>query len=173
MKVEYILTAELRVILKQPFGILIEGSSDETMAKLRSQVGREKPPMVIAVGDVVSKNLHEYTLHPQVSIIDHVSLRDQKTLPPEAHGEKTVHVKNPPGVITREAIDAIKKATVEGSHTHIVVAGEEDLLTLIAVMHAPINSLIIYGQPHSGIVIVKVTSEKKGEVRGYLKAMKI
>ena len=58
-------------------------------------------------------------------------------------------------------------------HTHIVVEGEEDLLTLIAVLYAPENSFVIYGQPHSGVVVVKVTGQKKRQVQEFLNAMKV
>jgi len=51
------------------------------------------------------------------------------------------------------------------------VDGEEDLLTLVAVLHAPENSFIVYGQPREGVVIVKATREKKAEVAEILKAM--
>jgi uncharacterized protein (UPF0218 family) len=53
-----------------------------------------------------------------------------------------------------------------------LVEGEEDLLTLIAIMEAPNNSIIVYGQPYEGIVAVKVTQEKKTEISEILKAMK-
>jgi GTP-dependent dephospho-CoA kinase len=173
MKVEYTLTPELRMILKDPFGVLIEGSFDETMAKLKIEIEKQKPTVIVTVGDVVSRNLHDHKMHPQLSIIDYLSLRNKKTAPPKPHGEETVHVKNPSGIITSEAIEAVKKAIVQGSHTHIVVDGEEDLLTLIATMYAPLNSFVIYGQPNSGIVVVKVTLQKKEKVQSYLKAMKI
>ncbi len=51
-------------------------------------------------------------------------------------------------------------------HVHIIVDGEEDLLTLIAVLVRARRSLVVYGQPHEGIVVVKVTSEKKAEAAG-------
>ena len=71
------------------------------------------------------------------------------------------------------AIDAIQRALAKGVHTHIVVDGEEDLLTLIAVLYAPENSFVIYGQPHSGIVVVKVTDQRKCQVQEFLNAMKV
>ena len=86
--------------------------------------------------------------------------------------EKTVYVNNPQGTITQEAIVAIKEALEKNEHTHIVVDGEEDLLTLIAVLYAPENSFVVYGQPYSGIVVVKVTSEKKAQAQEFLNAMK-
>jgi len=172
MKILYVITPELRKQLKEPFGNLITGTFYETMAKLKERLKKENPPMIISVGDVVSKNLHQNAIHPQITIIDLISLRDQTTLPPKAHGEKTVNVKNPQGTITEEAIIAIQGALAKGGHTHIVVEGEEDLLTLIAILFAPENAYVVYGQPYSGIVVVKVTSEKKAQAQEFLNAMK-
>ncbi len=93
-------------------------------------------------------------------------------MPQEEGVEKTVYVENPQGTITKEAIIAIEDALESGEHTHIVVRGEEDLLTLIAVLYAPETAFVVYGQPHSGIVVVRATSEKKAQVKEYLKAMK-
>jgi uncharacterized protein (UPF0218 family) len=45
------------------------------------------------------------------------------------------------------------------------------LLALIVILYASENSIVIYGQPHEGIVVVKVTAEKKSEARTILGAM--
>lgn len=171
MKADYILTARLRSLLKEPFGTLIEGTPPETMDKLREKIEKAKPPVIASVGDIVSQNLHENNIHPQLTVIDYVSLRDQ-TIPKQAPVEKTIYVKNPQGTITDEAIKAVKEALNSGVHTHIVVDGEEDLLTLIAVLYAPENSFVIYGQPYCGIVVVKASNEKKDQVKEFLKEMK-
>jgi uncharacterized protein (UPF0218 family) len=171
MTLAYILTPEMRRKLKDPFGNLIQGAPDQTMVKMKELVELEKPSRIISVGDVVSRNLHLYNLHPQVTIIDNISQRDQP-MPQEEEMEKTIYVDNPQGTITKEAISAIKDALESDEHTHVVVRGEEDLLTLIAVLYAPETAFVVYGQPHSGIVVVKVTSEKKAQVNEYLKAMK-
>lgn len=141
------------------------------MSKTKKLIDKDKPPKIISVGDVVSHNLHEHNLHPQLSIIDNKYLRDQ-VIPENEVAENSIHVKNPMGTITKEAIEAVKDALAENEHIHIVVDGEEDLLVLIAVLYAPENSLVVYGQPHLGIVAVKVTSKKKVEVEEFLKAMK-
>jgi GTP-dependent dephospho-CoA kinase len=171
MTVAYTLTAELRIKLKNPFGNLIQGTPEETMYKMREMVEKEKPSRIISVGDIVSQNLHKQNIHPQLTIIDNISLRDQP-MPKEVAVEKTVYVENPQGTITQETILAVKKALDENEHTHIVVSGEEDLLTLIAVLYAPENAFVVYGQPHLGIVVVKVTSERKSQVQEFLNAMK-
>jgi uncharacterized protein (UPF0218 family) len=134
-------------------------------------VEKEKPSRIISVGDVVSHNLHEYGIDPQLTIIDNISLRDQ-VMPQEAAVEKMVHVENPQGTITREAVSAIKDALDSIEHTHIVVEGEEDLLVLVAVLYAPQKAFVVYGQPHCGIVVVRVSSEKKAQVKGFLNEMK-
>ena len=172
MKIVYTLTPKLAAQFKKPFGCLIEGTIDQTMAKLKQIILEQTPPMVIAVGDVVSRNLHAAGLHPLVAVIDNISLRGQTELPPEMHGEKTVHVPNPQGTLTKEAMEAVKQALLNREHTHIVVSGEEDLLVITAVQYAPKNSFVVYGQPHCGIVVVKVTAEKKAEVKGFLNDMK-
>ena len=171
MTVAYSITPELRLKLKDPFGILIQGTPQETMAKMWELVEREKPPKIISVGDVVSQNLHKHNFNPQLTIIDNISMRNQR-MPPEAPVKKTVCVKNPQGTITKEAISAVKVALKTNQHTHIVVDGEEDLLTLIAVLYAPENALVVYGQPCVGIVVVKVTSERKALAEQYLNIMK-
>jgi GTP-dependent dephospho-CoA kinase len=171
MTIAYTLTPKLRTKFKKPFGTLIEGSYNETMTKMKELVEKEKPIKIISVGDIVSHNLHEYNIHPQLTIIDNKFLRNQG-MPRTASVEKTVNVNNPKGTITKEAILAIKEAMEKKQHTHIVVEGEEDLLTLIAVIYAPENAYVVYGQPHSGIVIVKVNSERKLQAQEFLNAMK-
>jgi uncharacterized protein (UPF0218 family) len=171
MTIAYTLTPELRIKLREPFGRLIQGTPEETMGKFKKIVEEEKPPKIVSVGDIVSHNLHKHDVHPQLTIIDNISLRDQP-IPKEETVEKTVHLTNPQGTITQEAMLVVKEALEGNEHIHIVVKGEEDLLTLIAVLYAPENAFVVYGQPYSGIVVVKVTFEKKALVQEYLKAMK-
>ena len=171
MVIAYSVTPELRVKLKEPFGMLIQGSFSETMVKMENIVKKEKPPKIVSVGDVVSLNLYENQMNPQLSITDNKRMR-KKVKPKVFAGMKVVHVKNPQGTITEEAIAAIREALESDEPVHIIVDGEEDLLTLIAVLYAPEKSLVVYGQPYEGIVVVEVTSEKKNEAVEILKAMK-
>ncbi|MGQ9538159.1 MAG: GTP-dependent dephospho-CoA kinase family protein [Candidatus Bathycorpusculaceae bacterium] len=170
MSVAYTLTSKLRRKLKKPLGELIHGSFNETMDKLKALVEMEKPPCVVSVGDVVSKNLTESHIHPHLLILDNKVMRSNiKPIPLQADEEK--HVKNPPGTITFEALNAIQEAFKTNRKVKVIVEGEEDLLALAAVLHAPLNSIIVYGQPRKGIVMVKATQQKKAEVAEILKAM--
>ena len=171
MAIAYSITPELRVKLKEPFGMLIQGSFAETMGKMENIVKREKPPKIVSVGDTVSRNLHKHQFDPQLSITDNKRMR--KSVKPKVFtGKNVVHVKNPQGTITEEAITAIRDALESNESVHIIVDGEEDLLAIIAVLYAPEKSLVVYGQPREGIVVIKVTPEKKAGAMKILKAMK-
>jgi uncharacterized protein (UPF0218 family) len=171
MAIAYSITPELRAKFKEPFGILISGSFGETMSKMENIVKRENPPKIVSVGDTVSRNLHEHNITPHLSITDNKRMR-KKIQPRTFTGKNVVHVKNPQGTITEDAITAIKEALESDEHIHIIVDGEEDLLAIVAVLYAPEKSLVVYGQPYVGVVLVKVTSEKKAEAAEILKAMK-
>ena len=170
MTILYTLTPELRIKLKKPIGTMIRGSFAETMKIFKDMTEKEKPAVIISVGDTVSKNLEENHVFPQLSIVDNrVMRRNIQPIPLTA--EKTIHIKNPPGTITEEALRAVQEALKSNCRVKIVVDGEEDLLTLIAVLYSPENSFVIYGQPYEGVVVVKATNEKKAEVALILKAM--
>lgn len=172
MATRYRLTAELREKLKQPIGTLIRGSFNETMKKLKDLVEKETPPIIISVGDSVSENLTKNNMLPKLSIVDNKVMR-KRIQPIALKTDKTLYVKNPPATITEEALATIQEALEHNRRVKIVVDGEEDLLTLAAVLYAPANSFVVYGQPLEGIVVVKVTEQKKKEVTEVLKAMEI
>ena len=170
MIVVYGLTPKLREKLKEPFGLLIQGSSAETMKQIQLIVNGEKPSRVISVGDKVSRNLQIYGIETQLAITDNRSLRRQ-VQPTRFHARKLFHAENPPGPITEEAIVAVKEALRGEEDAHVIVDGEEDLLTLIVIRYAPKDALVIYGQPYEGIVAVKVTEEKRAVAKELLEEM--
>jgi len=140
------------------------------MTKLKQLIKEEKPPKIIAVGDVVSKNMREHHIPIQTAIVDNRVLR--KTIKPiKVRAETTLHVKNPAGTLTREAWTTIKEALKQDTMTRVLVDGEEDLFTLVAVSRAPENTLVVYGQPNQGVVAVKVNEETKRKVQLIIDAM--
>jgi len=90
--------------------------------------------------------------------------------PVEIKAERTYKVRNPAGVVTREAWEAIKEALRE-EEALILVDGEEDLLAIPAVLESPDNALVVYGQPSEGLVVVTASLEKKSEVRKIVNRM--
>ena len=164
------LTPELREKLKAPLGLLIQGSFDETMKTLKELIEKEKPSKIISVGDAVSDSMTRHGFSPQVLIVDNKVMR--KVIQPIAlDADQTLHVKNPPGTLSEEAWTIIKEALRGKRRTKVLVDGEEDLLTLVAVLCAPENSLVVYGQPREGIVVVKVTEKTRETMRRIVDAM--
>jgi hypothetical protein len=140
------------------------------MKRLKSMVEKENPSTMISVGDTVSKNLANNGFFPKLSIVDNKCMR-KSTKPTRLPADRTVYVTNPQGTVTEEAAAAIEDALKDSQRVKMVVNGEEDLLTLVAITYAPENSYVIYGQPYEGIVVVKATSDKKAEIAVILKSM--
>lgn len=170
MAIAYSLTPELRRRLKQPLGVLIQGSFIDAVNRFKELAEKEKPSCIISVGDTVSRNLVKNGVIPKLAIVDNLAMR-KATQPFLFKAGKVVDVRNPAATITDEAVVAIQDALRGSSLTKIVVEGEEDLLALVAISFAPEDAFVVYGQPYEGIVVVKVTSAKKAEVAAILKAM--
>jgi len=165
-----ILLPELRQELKNPLGQLITGSPKETMTKLKQLIKDENPSKIISVGDVVSKNMTMHNIPTHTIIVDNKVLR--KTIKPiKIKAEATLHVKNPPGTITKEAWTTIQRALKQRQPTRVQVEGEEDLFTLVVVSQAPENTLVVYGLPNKGVVAVKVNEETKRKAQLIIDAM--
>lgn len=168
----YRLTDELRTKLKKPLGRLIRGQPNETMKRLSNVIDREKPAKILAIGDTVTLSMAKHGVSADVYVVDNKVMR-KPISPVSLETGDVVHVRNPPGTITPEAWEAIQKAAKQSSIIKIVVEGEEDLLTLPAIIHAPEGSIVVYGQPNVGIVLVRVTARKKRETRALVEALTV
>ncbi len=160
----------MRKELKKPQGVLIEGPFEKAMERLKELIKKEKPQLIISVGDVVSRGMIEHGISVDVLIVDSKVMREP-VQPIKVDTDQTYHADNPPGTITDEAWTAIKKALEQKGRTKVMIDGEEDLLTVVTVVSAPLDSLVVYGQPHRGIVAVKVTQESKEKMRRIVDAM--
>ena len=166
----YKLTEELRNKLKKPIGTLIRGDISQTIRKIREIINKENPLKIISIGDAISQNLVNNDIVPQLLIIDNKIMR-KKITPFLYIGYQTISIRNPPGTITSQAIKTVQKFINTKNNIEILVEGEEDLLALPAILFAPENSLIIYGQPFEGVVVVKSTDEKKEQAARILELM--
>jgi len=149
------LPKSLRKELSKPFGVLHK-SVNLIEIPLRKQLEEKK--LIIAIGDVTSKNLVEIGIQPQICIVDNITKRKpiQHNL---NHTNNIIYVNNPAGVLTDEFVDAcinsIHEATTDNPII-IQVKGEEDLAVLPCVINSPKDAFILYGQPDEGVVLVKV-----------------
>ncbi len=166
-----ILTAKQRTELKRPLGTLIKGTPNETMSKFSRLIQKEKPTLIISVGDVVSQNMLKHGISPQLIIVDSKIMRAE-TEPFNTRISRKMRVRNPAGTLTPETWAVLDKALEQKDPVQVTVDGEEDLLTLVAVLKAPQGSLVIYGQPREGVVAVKVDKTMKERVLKIVSAMK-
>jgi len=162
------LPVHLRSKLKDPLGELFRGEPFETIERLRSYLTK-KPPLFASVGDFVTKNVIAAELNPDIIIIDGKTLRQEVQL--VKHELEELKVVNPAATIQAETWEVLKNAINLKRRLAVVVEGEEDLLVLPLMAEAPTGSVIIYGQPHEGLVVITVTDERRRWAKGFLDQM--
>jgi uncharacterized protein (UPF0218 family) len=137
---------------------------------LRELVDEKKPEKLIAVGDEVSRSIIGKGIRIDVAILDNKVMR-KPIAPIRFEAEKTYRVSNPAGTLADEAWQVIREAVVYEGRVKVLVEGEEDLLALVAVLSAPEGSVVVYGQPRRGIVVIDVTEDSKKKVREIVERM--
>ena len=165
-----LLPDSLRERLKQPFGQLVTGSPVDCNRVIESAIREGVPPRVVLVGDTVTRHVTGAGLRADVIIVDNKEMR-QSSMPVSLGSRKIFRLTNPQGTIASNSWNVISKALKLGDCA-VVVDGEEDLLVLVAAFVAPNRSLVVYGQPKRGVVVVQVSAEKKREISQLLTLMK-
>ena len=162
------LPENIRNQLKTPLGDLIK---EEIVNKenILTKIGSE--PIVITVGDRTTENMINLGIMPQIQIVDGLEKRNQRLVPTDDAINTNLSCKNPPGEITEESTQVIQKAFSCKLPVRIIVNGEEDLLVLSVCVFAPENSVVMYGQPNEGLVIVHITPEIRAKVQKILDVM--
>jgi uncharacterized protein (UPF0218 family) len=153
-----ILPKEWRHLFKEPFG--------ELFSDVAGAIPRLARRTVYSVGDVVTHNLHKNGIEPAISIIDGHTMRSPCTKNAPCTG-RVLNVKNPAGTITDDLIAGINDAIANPPAT-IYVSGEEDLAVIPLVIAAPEGIVVLYGQPHKGVVVRTVDREAKQKAQELL-----
>lgn len=177
MRERYVISDDAREQLKVPFGDVISGREDQyedAANQVVARIDQDQPPLVIAVGDIVSQAMLAVDYVPDVMILDNKTRRSQlsqQTVMPKyayVHGP----VPNAAGTIETGValtIHHILSDSYHNSHTHILtIDGEEDLLGMPVMMLAPLGSVMLYGLYQQGMVYATVTEEQKRYVRSLL-----
>lgn len=157
----------LRNQFKNPLGVLLP---EDIADKAHISEYLSNNSYIITVGDRTTEKMIDFGLIPSLQIIDGVEKRKERELP-KLENATELTVDNPAAEITPQSIDVIKQAFTLQSPVRIVVNGEEDLLVIPACVYAPENSIVLYGQPNKGLVIVKVTPEIRNKTQGLLDLM--
>jgi uncharacterized protein (UPF0218 family) len=108
-------------------------------------------------------------LEPDIVIVDNRIMR--KCIEPLKLNQEKIRVANKPGTISVQAWKGIYKAITHKRKLAIIVEGEEDLLVLPLMAMMPDNSMIIYGQPNVGMVVVNLTEERKSWALDFINRM--
>ena len=159
---------DLRDQLKNPLGNLVS-DNDPNKENIIKKISAES--VLITVGDRTTENILQLGLKPQIQIIDGLEKRSERAIPADDTISTRLSCKNPPGEITEESIQIIKKAFSSEPPVRIIVDGEEDLLVIPVCILAPENSVVMYGQPNEGLVIVQITPKMRAKVQKILDAM--
>ena len=162
------LPENLREDLKIPLGDLIN-DIDVNNKNIQTEINPKS--IIITVGDKTTENIINLGIRPQIQIIDGLEKRNQCDIPLDDKIITILTCKNPPGEITQESIQTIQKAFSSDPPIRIIVDGEEDLLVIPVCIAAPENSVVMYGQPNEGLVIVHVTPEIRAKVQKILDVM--
>jgi uncharacterized protein (UPF0218 family) len=152
------LPEEHRKLFQEPFGDL-HRNLDEIEQKISGTT-------IYSVGDVVTHNLRKRGITPAIAVVDGHTMRSPCKRMPVVQGE-CIRVRNPAGTLTDELISALDHAIGHPPVT-VIVDGEEDLAVIPLVIAAPEGAVVLYGQPHRGIVLRVVNHEAKKTARHFL-----
>ena len=158
----------IRDQLKIPLGQLIP---ENHVNKSTIQKYMPKNSYLITVGDRTTEKMIDFGLIPSLQIIDNQEKRVKRE--PTKHDSRYTELvcDNPAAEITSQSVNVIKRAFVSKTPVRLVVTGEEDLLVIPVCIYAPENSLVMYGQPNEGLVIVKITPEIRNKTQRLLDLM--
>ena len=158
----------LREQLKIPLGVLVK---EIEVDKPNVQKYISENSYLITVGDRTTEKMNNFGLIPSLQIIDGLEKRVERNMPKNFEISTHLTCDNPATEITDQSIETIKKAFNSQTPVRIIVNGEEDLLVIPVCIHAPENSVVMYGQPNEGLVIVKVTPEIRNKTQKLLDSM--
>jgi uncharacterized protein (UPF0218 family) len=158
----------LRDQLKIPLGVLLPIGQDN---KTNIQKYLSDNSYIITVGDRTTEKMIDFDLIPSLQIIDGLEKRIKRDIL-KLGSAFELKIDNPAAEITLESVKIIKKAFTMNPPIRLTVNGEEDLLVLPVCIHAPENSVILYGQPNKGLVLVQITTEIRNKAQALLDLMK-
>jgi hypothetical protein len=172
------LSEKLRKRLSEPFGEVMpfDMAAEKLEQKKKDDVSR--PALLIAVGDQTIYNLLQIDLVPNIGIFDlhcqrkpvDMNLREYILTAASFSGEP-VRIRNPAGTVQLDLEKAVGHALQE-KKGWIWIEGEDDLAGLTVMAQAPVRTILLYGQPHQGVVWVEIDAKVKKEARDLLEQIR-
>lgn len=143
------------------FGLMLSGDLEKNVRSVLEIVKSIRPPKVIIVGDFTLKAFMGSGFRPDLGIFDRKTGRTTSDFLAGDVSETT----NPPGRITDEAVSKIRELLSSDEPALLFVDGEEDLLSLPSVLCSPEGSLVIYGIPSEGMMVVTADKKSKEKIK--------
>lgn len=155
-------------VLKKPFGTLVP-DRDVTKSRIASML--KDAAKIIAVGDATTERLISFGIIPDIAVIDGKERRSKRQYP-DNYQAKQIRCTNPAGTISKEAVDVLQDALKSDEPVRVLIEGEEDMLALPLFAMAPDGSMVLYGQPLEGLVVVKITPAKRRQAKDLMDRIK-
>jgi GTP-dependent dephospho-CoA kinase len=160
---EFTFTEELRNAVKSPLGKLLK---DSEITKEMLNEYFLLPNLTVCVGDRTTEKINDLGFSPNLEIVDKLERRYSRPPPRSTSPDQYVlNASNKQGTIS---IDALQKLSVcldsivrnRQKKVRLVIDGEEDLLALPVIAFFPEDTVVFYGQPGEGLVIVNSDSNQ-------------
>ena len=157
-------------LLKNPFGILIH---DKYVTKQKIKAILKNAKQVISVGDCTTDRLLSFDIIPDILVIDEIERRAKRShsLHSKIMAAKELHCSNPPGSISKEALLVLYQALAMPGPVKVIVNGEEDMLALPIIAIADKKSVVLYGQPLVGMVVVNINPEMQAKAKNLMERL--
>src|SRR3989344_636538 len=172
-----ILPENIRSRLQKPLGLHLTGSENirhDIPAALKEVIADVSPPMVITIGDEVTTMCNGEGIRMDIAVVDFKVKREKKYkkladhLFADKHERVVLKGENKAGMIEHKMMsdvdEAIEGVLKDGKQRVMVVRGEEDLVAIPAVLLAPLESVVVYGQPNRGVGVMVASEEKKKQI---------
>lgn len=155
-----------------PEGVTINAKQRQFFSKplgpIVSVANHSPKDLVAVVGDYALSQflLRDWTY--QVGVYDGKTQREPFVHELLSKIHPTLEISNPAGAISGEVFEKLSDLNFENKN-HILVDGEEDLITAALILTLPLSSILYYGQPNKGMVKLSINEELKEKVWQILK----
>lgn len=152
----------VRAELKKPLGEL-----QENFRKIKALSRNHR---IIAVGDVCTLGLLAAGIRPHLAVYDHQFMRQRLDSGMvnilAVHFRNPKKYSNPAGSLSEKIVQDAPKLIESGGA--VLIKGEEDLTALAFIMAGGQRDIVIYGQPHRGLVLVRPEARIKKKIGKWL-----
>lgn len=159
----------LRAEFQKPFGPVVQTAG---VADALRDAGS-----IVCVGDHVSLTALRLGARPKLIVVDYrteraaveAAVRDELS----RYGERVVRVRSPPASVSDELYQAVVEGLRAPGTFRVEVEGEEDLAGLPVFAEAPDGTVVLYGMPGAGVVVVRQDAAMRRRARRFLDAMRV